>query len=112
MLENKSNVEKRGCREKNFNFSLRSMEIRWSSSDGQRFKVGVLGEGYTWIPKTPGFARKVREVKSFGFRKCSRNFIGSLLTLQEVGIISNLVYFPFLGVVWLIFNGLRGYLVN
>ena len=42
--------EKRGCRERRSNFSLRSTEIEWLSSDGPRFKVGVLGEGYAWIP--------------------------------------------------------------
>ena len=31
-----------------------------------------------------GFAQRVREVESFGFKKCSRNFLGSLLALQEV----------------------------
>ena len=36
------------------------MEIGWSSSDGPRFKVGVLGEGYTWIPETPSFAKVLR----------------------------------------------------
>ena len=40
-----------------------------------------------------GFAQKVREVKSFGFRKCSRNFLGLLLTLQEVEILPTLVIF-------------------
>ena len=42
-----------------------------------------------------GFARKVREVESFGFRKCPRDFLEALLTLQEVGILPTLVYFPF-----------------
>ena len=41
-----------------------------------------------------------REVKSFGFRKCSRNFHGSFLTLQEVGNLSTLVYFSFKGHPW------------
>ena len=44
-------------REKISTFSLQSTEIGWSSSEGPRFKVGVLGEGYTWIPKTPSFAK-------------------------------------------------------
>ena len=44
-----------------------------------------------------GFAREVREVKRFEFRKCPRDFLGMLLTLQEVGILSTLVYFPFYG---------------
>ena len=40
-----------------------------------------------------GFAQKVREVKSFGFRKCSWNFLESLLTLQKVEILPTLVIF-------------------
>ena len=40
-----------------------------------------------------GFARKLREVKSFGLRKCSQNFLRSLLMLQEVGILPTLVIF-------------------
>ena len=49
--------EKRGCRERSFNFSLRSTKIGWSSFDGPMFKVGVLGEGYTWILETPSFVK-------------------------------------------------------
>ena len=44
-----------------------------------------------------GFTHKVWEVESFRFGKCSWNFLGSLLTLQEVGILPTLVYFPFYG---------------
>ena len=40
-----------------------------------------------------GFAREVREIESFRFRKCSWNFLGSLLRLQEVGILHTLVIF-------------------
>ena len=40
-----------------------------------------------------GFTWEVKEVESFWFKKCSRNFLGSLLTLQEVGILPNLVIF-------------------
>ena len=40
-----------------------------------------------------GFARKVQEIESFGFRKCLRNFLGPLLTLQEVEILPTLVIF-------------------
>ena len=40
-----------------------------------------------------GFTWKVREVESFGFRKCLWNFLGSLVTLQEVGILPTLVIF-------------------
>ena len=41
-----------------------------------------------------GFAQEVCEVESFGFRKCLWDFLGALLTLQEVGILPTLVYFP------------------
>ena len=40
------------------------------------------------------FMREVREIESFGFRKCPWDFLGALLTLQEVGILPTLVYFP------------------
>ena len=49
--------DKRGSKEISSNFSLRSIEIEWSSSDGPRFKVRVLGEGYAWILETPSFAK-------------------------------------------------------
>ena len=64
----------------------------FTSFDGPRFKVGVLGERYVWTPKTPSFAWEVCEVESFEFGKCSRNFLGSWLTLQEVGKLPTLVY--------------------
>ena len=35
--------EKRECTERSSNFSLRSTKIEWSSFDGPRFKVRVLG---------------------------------------------------------------------
>ena len=73
-----------------FSFSLQSIEIGWSSSDGPRFKDGVLGESYTWIPETPS-AWKVWEVESFGLKKCLQNILWSLLTLQEVGFSSTIV---------------------
>ena len=38
-------------REKISTFSLRFTEIWWSPFDELRFKVGVLGEGYAWIPE-------------------------------------------------------------
>ena len=59
-----------------------------------------------------GFAWEVREIKSFGFRKCPRDFLGALLTLKEVGILPTLVYFSILGDVWLSFNALRACLTN
>ena len=43
--------EKRGCRERNSNFSLRSTKLGWSSHIGPRLKVGVLVEGNVWTPK-------------------------------------------------------------
>ena len=43
--------EKRGCRERSSDFSLRSMELGWLSRVGPRFKVGVLFEGNTRKPK-------------------------------------------------------------
>ena len=50
--------EMRGERKgKIFSFSLRSTEIGWSSSDGPRFKVGILSEGYAWILETPSVAK-------------------------------------------------------
>ena len=89
---------RRKVRERKSNFSLRSLELRWSSCVGLRLKVGVLGEGYAWIPQNSefhkGFMQEVRGVKIFGFRKCPWDFIGSLLMLQEVGNLSTRVYFP------------------
>ena len=41
-----------------------------------------------------GFTQEVRGVESFGFRKCLRDFLGSLLMLQEVGNLPTWVYFP------------------
>ena len=38
-----------------------------------------------------GFEWKVQEVESFGFRKYSRNFLESLLTLQELGFSPTIV---------------------
>ena len=76
--------EKRGCRERSSNLSLRSTEMGRSSSDEPRFKVGVLGKGYAWIPETPSFAKvshgRFRKSKASGSRsvrgisssRCSR----------------------------------------
>ena len=41
-----------------------------------------------------GFKQKVQGVESFGFRKCPRDFLRSLLMLQEVGNLPTRVYFP------------------
>ena len=107
-------VWRRKVRERNSDFSLRSTKLGWSSHVGPRLKVGVLGEGYAWILETPSFAKQeVRGVERFGFRKCSRDFLRSLLTLQEVGNLPNRVYFPSwshfglglsLGAVWMAFR--------
>ena len=43
------------------------------------------------------FERKIRELESFGFRKCPWNFLGSFLTLQEVGILPTSVIFYYMG---------------
>ena len=86
-------VWRRKVRERNSDFSLRSKELGWSSPVRPRLKVGVLGEGYAWIPETPSFT-KVSHGR-FGESKASgRDFLRSLLTLQEVGNLSTRVYFP------------------
>ena len=41
-----------------------------------------------------GFTQEVQGVESFGFRKCLWDFLGSLLTLQEVGNLPTQAYFP------------------
>ena len=73
------------------------MKIGWSSSNRPRFKVRVLGEGYAWIPKTPSFAKVLRrrfgKSKASGSRSVRRNFLGSLLRLQEVKIPPTLIIF-------------------
>ena len=53
-----------------------------------------------------GFAREVHEVESFGFKKCLQDFLGTLLTLQEVWIPP----LSILGAIWLSFNTLKGLL--
>ena len=74
------------------------MKLGWSSHVRPRLKVGVLSEGYAWIPESPSFAkvsnRRFGEVESFRFRKCPRDFLGSLLTPQEVGNFPTWAYFP------------------
>ena len=48
-----------------------------------------------------GFVQEVQEVESFGFRKCSRDFLEMFLMLQEVGKLPTLIYFPFGSNLWL-----------
>ena len=43
--------ENRGCRERRFDFSLRSTKLDWLSRLGLRVKVEVLIEGNVWTPK-------------------------------------------------------------
>ena len=80
MLENKSNLENRGCRERSSSFSLRSTEVGWLSSDGPRFKVGVLSEDYAWILETPSSAkvsnRRFGKSKALGSGSVRRTSLG------------------------------------
>ena len=62
-------VWRRKFRERNYDFSLRSTELGWSSSVGPRLKVGVLGEGYAWISENPSFAKV--SCRRFGESKAS-----------------------------------------
>ena len=72
--------EKRWCRETSSNSSLRSTEIGWSSSNGPRFKVGVLGKGYAWMLETLSFAK----VSSGRFGKSKASGLGSVRELPRV----------------------------
>ena len=49
--------KRRGKREgkRSSNFSLRSIELEWSSCIGPRFKFRVLVEGNAWTPKSGVF---------------------------------------------------------
>ena len=73
-------VWRRKVRERNSDFSLRSTELGWSSRVGPRLKVGVLGEGYTWIPETPSFTkvsrRRFGESKALGSGSVRRTSLG------------------------------------
>ena len=51
------------------NFSLRSMEIRWSEFVGPRTKVLLLNEGYVWVPKARDYSKDSSE--EFGKSKVS-----------------------------------------
>ena len=103
--------EKKGCRERSSNFSLRSMKIGWSSSDGPRFKVEVLSEGYAWIPETSSFSK----VSRGRFGKSKASGLGSVRGTSS-GCCSHfkkyrfflLWLFSILGAIWLSFNALQG----
>ena len=56
-------------KEKNSNFSLRSMEFCRSEFIGPRTKVHLLDEGYVWVPKTRDFPEDSSE--EFGKSKVS-----------------------------------------
>ena len=75
------------------------MKVGWSSSDGLRFKIGVLGEGYAWIPETPIFTKvsRGRSGKSKVSGSGSVRGTSSIRTLQEVGILPTLVIFHYRG---------------
>ena len=45
-------VWRRKVRERSYDFSLRSTELKWSSRVRLRLKVGVLVEGNAWTPKS------------------------------------------------------------
>ena len=74
------NVREENYRERNSDFSLRSTEFGWSSRIGPRLKVGVLGEGYTWILETPSFSkvshRRFEESKASGSERVRRTSLG------------------------------------
>ena len=63
-------VWRRKVKERNSDFSLRSIELGWSSLIEPRLKVGVLDEGYAWTPEPPSFAkvshRRFGESKALG----------------------------------------------
>ena len=67
-------------RERNFDFSLRSTELGWSSRIRPRLKVGVLSKGYAWIPETLSFGKvslgRFRESKASGSRSVRRTSSG------------------------------------
>ena len=57
-------MEMREGGERNYSFSLRSIEIGWSDLVGSRSKVHLLDEGYVWVSKTRDFSEDSR--KEFG----------------------------------------------
>ena len=62
-------MQEENCRERTSDFSLRSTTLGRLSRVGPRLKVGVLGEGYAWIPETPSFTKVSR--RRFGESKAS-----------------------------------------
>ena len=78
-------------------FIRKSLELRWSDFVEPRMKVHRIDEGYTWVLRMRDFTEdskeESREIEVVGFRRLSTRYF----TLQEVGILHNLVYFPLLG---------------
>ena len=68
----------------------RVLGFRWTKNESQSKRRGLHMDNINFKFRR-GFVMEVREVKSFGFRKCTRDFLGVLLTLQEVGILPTLV---------------------
>ena len=103
--------EKKGCRERKSNFSLRSTKIGWSSSNGPRFKVRVLGEGYAWITETPCFAKvshgRFEKSKASGSGSIRETSSGRCSHFKRYGFFL-LWLFSILEAVWLSFNALKG----
>ena len=85
----------RESRERSSNFYLRSTELGHSVFVEPRTKVHLCDENYTWVPETKDFAedssKEFREIMGFG----SPGLPKALSSLQEVGILSIMVYFPF-----------------
>ena len=76
-------------------YDLRRSVNRFPTGQGLKSEYSTRSTcGYRKLQVSPRFAQKVREVKSFGFRKCPQDFLEALLTLQEVGNLPTRVYFP------------------
>ena len=61
------------------NFSLQSIELRWSDFFGPRMEVHLLGEGYVCVLEKGDFSKDPREEfggnRRSGFRKFPRGFL-------------------------------------
>ena len=93
-MEGGKREEKRGCRERSSDFSLKSMKLWLSFRVGPRLKVGVLIEGNAWTQNSRIFVedlrRKVQE--AVGFELPDLQKVSS--SLQEVGNLPTRTYFP------------------
>ena len=69
--------EKRGCRERSSDFSLRSTELGWFSCVEPRLIVGVLVEGNAWTPKIGVFVEDLSG-------KFGRQWISSFRVLEKI----------------------------